>query len=427
MEDDSQSADRSPGTWRTVPALVERLKPLRCVASVARHGSVMRAAEAIHMSQPAVTRAVRDLEASFGLPLFERAARGMLPTALGARAAQRADVLCDHLAQGAAESLALATRVGRRGATALRFAAAVSPRSLKALVALATGSSETRAARSLGISQPAVHQALSSLEDLAGVALFQKSVRGTRLTDSGEALLRRVKLAFGEVRALETDIASWRGEIRGRVVVGALPLSVTAILPQAVETLGRLHPEVEITVVDGTYDSLMRQLRSADIDLVLGALRPLPADVRQETLLEEDLVVVARCGHPCLSRPSLVLGDLLQWEWVVPLPDTPASAALERAFSSCRLRPPSGALQAGSPPFTYTMIRRSDRLAVTSRGQALEDERAGLFRIVPVQLPGTARPIGAAVRAAGEASLDLAALLVALRDASHPLSRNLAD
>ncbi len=53
---------------------VVNLHLLRTFAAVAEHGSFTRAAEAIHVSQPAVSRAVRELEEQLGLPLVERIA-----------------------------------------------------------------------------------------------------------------------------------------------------------------------------------------------------------------------------------------------------------------------------------------------------------------------------------------------------------------
>lgn len=264
-----------------------------------------------------------------------------------------------------------------------------------------------------------MHRSLRAIEHLGGTPLFMKSVRGTRLNDAGEALLRRVKLAVAEARALEAEIDAWRGVVRGRLVVGALPLSVGLLLPQAIEMLLARYPEVEVTVVDGLYDSLMRRLRSADIDLLVGALRPgAPADTRQETLLDEDLVVVARPGHPCFTRRTIAPKALLRWPWILPLPDTPAHAALLRAFDALRLAVPPGALRANSPGFTRATIAGTDRLALVSRGQALQDERAGWLRIVPVPLPGTMRPIGLCSRAIGDPSPELAALMTHLREAA---------
>ena len=406
---------------RELPGVGDRLKSLRCVAAVAHHGSAMRAAEAIHLSQPAVTRGVLELERFCGLPLFERSARGMFATPLGVRVAQRADALFAQLALGAAQAAALATPRPRRLERPERFAAAVTPASLKALLAVASTASEAKAAVALGISQPAVHRSLRALEHLAGGVVFQRSVRGTRLTDAGEALLLHVKLAYGEARAIDSEIAAWRGEIRGRVVIGALPLSVSLLLPRAVDEVLRAHPDIEITVVDGTYDNLMRQLRAADIDLVIGALRDAPPGVRQEVLTEEPLAVIVRVGHPCLRRRGLTLADLRAWDWVLPLPGTPASEALRRVFAAAGTEPPRDALQASSAVFTRAIVACTDRLALTSHGQALEDERGGALRRLPVALPLTTRAVGVAVRESGEPSPDLRVVLEALRRAALKL------
>lgn len=406
---------------RGAPPLFDRLRALRCLVAVAQNGSTVAAAAAIHMSQPAVTRAILELERELELRLFDRAARGMVPTAAGMRAAQRARALFDQLARGAQEAAMLAPEDRRRGSAPERLALSAPPGGLRALVALGASGSESGAARALAITQPAVHRALRTLEHLGGAALFQTSPRGARLTESGEALLRRVKLAFAEARALEGDVAAWRGELRGRIVVGVLPLSVGLVLPQAVDAVLRRHPEIQIAIVDGTYESLMRQLRSADVDLVVGALRPGGAgdEVRQETLFDDDLAVVARADHPCLKQPRLALRDLLQWDWVVPLPGTPAATALARVFAAQGLAPPAGALQASSPAMTRALQLQTGRLALGSRGQALDDHRRDRLRVVPVTLADTTRPIGLALRAEGEPPPDLRVLLDELRAAAR--------
>jgi LysR family transcriptional regulator of gallate degradation len=364
---------------------------------------------------------VLDLERALELRLFDRAARGMVPTAAGSRAAQRARALFEQLARGAQEAAALAPEGRRRGAGPERLALSAPPGSLRALVALGAAGSESGAARALAITQPAVHRALRMLEHLCGAALFQTSPRGARLTESGEALLRRVKLAFADARALEVDVAAWRGELRGRIVIGVLPLSVGLVLPQAVDAVLRRHPEIGIDIVDGTYESLMRQLRSADVDLVVGALRPGAAGdgLQREALFDDDLAVVAREDHPCLKQARLTLRDLLRWEWVVPLAGTPAATALARVFSAQGLEPPGGRLRASSPAMTRALQLQTGRLALGSRGQALGDHRHDRLRVVPVALTGTTRPIGLALRADGEPAPDLCVLLDALRAAAR--------
>jgi LysR family transcriptional regulator of gallate degradation len=404
---------------RAAPPVLECLRGLRCTVAVAQHGSAMAAGVAVHLSQPAVTRAILELERLLGTPLFTRGARGMVPTAEGARVAQRAGVLCEHLARGAADALASSPEPRRRSrdAEARRFAAAVVPASLRALVAVAGTRSATRAAALLGLSQPAVHHALRLLEDLAGVPLFQKSARGTLFTHAGEALLHRVKLALAEARAIGAEASAWQGDLRGRLVVGVLPLSVTVLLPQAIEAVLQQHPGVEIVALDGTTESLLPRLLGADLDIVVGALRPgapLPG-LRQEALFDDALAVVATRGHPCLDGRALELADLLRWPWVLPLPGTPASLALQRIFVARDLAPPQGRVHAGNTAILRALMRAGDRLAITSRGEALQEARLGAIGVVPVPLPDTSRRVGMLLRDAPALPPDLQALVEALR------------
>ena len=392
-----------------IPPLTERLKSLRVLLAVAGHGSTAQAAQAIHTSQPAVTRSIQELEKFCGLELFSRATRGMVPTPIGARLAGRTETLFLHRADGATEAVAAAPPAARKPTATERVASTVSPSGLRSLIAIAAAGSESTAAALLGVTQPAVHAALQSLEQSLGVHLFYKLATGTQLTPAGEALLRRAKLALAEIRAMEGDLAALQGEARGRIVIGVLPLSVTNFLPSALEALLHRHPHIQVQVVDGTYESLVQQLLSADIDAIAGALRgDAPAgDIRQHHLFDDDLVVVARADHPCLACEAPSLRDLLHWEWVMPLPDTPADRALRQLFQWHGLEPPRKSVRASSPMLTQAFVVQTGRLALSSRVQAQAESRQGPLRIVPLVLSSTMRRIGVATRAMGTPSHDL--------------------
>ena len=61
----------------------DRLKPLRAFCQTARLGSVSRAAEALYVSQPAITQQLQALERELGVKLFERSGRRLVPTREG--------------------------------------------------------------------------------------------------------------------------------------------------------------------------------------------------------------------------------------------------------------------------------------------------------------------------------------------------------
>jgi DNA-binding transcriptional LysR family regulator len=66
------------------------LKQLRHVVALADHGSFVRAAAALHISQPALSRSIQNLEARFGSELFLRSNSGVVPSDLGRLYIERA-------------------------------------------------------------------------------------------------------------------------------------------------------------------------------------------------------------------------------------------------------------------------------------------------------------------------------------------------
>ncbi|MGW7618692.1 LysR family transcriptional regulator [Streptomyces antimycoticus] len=79
------------------------VKQLKALVTVAEVGSVTRAAELLHLVQPAVTRQIRTLEEELGVPLFERTRQGMRPTEAGAIMADRARRALNELERARAE------------------------------------------------------------------------------------------------------------------------------------------------------------------------------------------------------------------------------------------------------------------------------------------------------------------------------------
>jgi DNA-binding transcriptional LysR family regulator len=86
---------------------------LRLFAAVAEHGGFSRAAEALHISQPAISRGVREFEVQTGSRLLERGARGAVPTEAGRALLRHATAL--FAAERAAEEDLAARRGLSRG------------------------------------------------------------------------------------------------------------------------------------------------------------------------------------------------------------------------------------------------------------------------------------------------------------------------
>lgn len=397
------------------------LRALRAVAAVASGGSVAQAAQALHQSSAAVTRAVQAAEAVLGVALFERGARGMVPTPEGelmalraSRALQALDVAAQGLrTRGAPPSVAALPRL-------------VSDALLQALIARAEHATEAAAAQAVGLSQSALNQALRRLEHTARVPLYERTRVGTRLNAAGEWLLQQVKVALAEVRVGHEELARRRGLGESQLTVGSLPMATDVLVPQAVAQVIAARPQLRATVKDGTYESLTRLLRSADLDLMVGPLRgrELAADLREETLYVDRFVAVVRHGHPAIaSGRRATLKRLAAYPWVGPLRGTPAEAVFDRLFADAGLAPPAVALRTHSTGVVRSVLLAGDHVTLISPLQVHAEVQAGLLVHASAALDGSERAIGITQRRDALASSACSELITALRRVAVEASR----
>lgn len=372
-------------------------RQLQVVAAVARHGSVRGAAARVNLSQPAMSQAIASVERAIGEKLFDRAARGMFATESGQMFARRIERAVGYLNSGA-QAIA-ARKAGRASEDSLlgRLATTVQ---LRSLIGVIEHGGYAPAARRLGVTQPNVHRAIRDLEKMVERRLFQPSRFGASPTPEALVLARCTNLAFREIELGLDELRERRGFRNGSLLIGALPLLRTRILPIAVTRLMGEFPDAKVKIIDAPYAELLGHLRHGRIDLILGALRhPTPADdLNQEELFKEPLAIVVRTGHPVLKSRLLDPTRLAQLEWIAPHPATPAGAHFEAFFRKHGVPLPRRIIECSSFTTTRDLLVRSDRAALLSASQIDSGALAGELAIAVPEVPGTERPIGVCTR-----------------------------
>lgn len=393
---------------------IPNIRHLRTFCEVARRGSISQAAEHVHLSQPAITQAIANLESAVGTPLFERRPDGMAVSPVGALFLDRVERALERLRTGTREAIRIGGRKGVRGFP--DFDQFLTAAQLRALTAVADAGNFSLAARNVGISQPTMHRAARDLERLSGVAMFVRTATGIAPTPAAKALVQQVKLALAELRQGFVEVREALGGDSSRIVVGSMPLSRPFILPSAINALVRERPDVEIDVIDGPYEDLLDGLRQGEIDVLIGALRdPLPIDdVEQEALFEDPLAVVARAFHPLSRQPSITQAELADYQWVVPRRGTPTRNRFESLFAGNR---PRGLIETSSQILVRGLLLGSDRLTLISAHQIRHEHELGLLVILPVDLSGSERPIGLTVRRDWRPTATQGRFLTLLREA----------
>lgn len=183
---------------------------------------------------------------------------------------------------------------------------AISLRQLRFFTALAESANFSRAAERMMVSQPALSAAIRQVEDHMGLRLFDRSTHHVALTEAGAAFLphaRRLLTTAENAFVDMTDVAT-----RGRAVVrvGVIP-SVVPAAAEAIARLGQERPDICFHLRDGKNDSLMADLRSGALDIVVGVLGRVEDDVEASLITEDEMMLAAPVDHPLASH------DVLPW------------------------------------------------------------------------------------------------------------------
>jgi LysR family transcriptional regulator, regulator for genes of the gallate degradation pathway len=349
------------------------LRHLHALAATARLRSVSKAAQAVSISQPAITQAIGKLETILGETLFERRPDGMVPTAAATLLSPRIDAALAH--------------VGSSRVTMTQ---------LRALIAVADGGGYAGASAATGVSQPSLHRALQDLSVALRRSLIERRGRGTMLTEAGRRTLRGFRLARGEIEAGLSEVAALGGHETGRIAIGAMPLSRARLLPATVTLFHATHPEVEIRILEGSYAELVEPLRDGEIDVLIGAVRGGAPDLDEEPLFEDRPVILGRKGHPAAGIEDA--STLATYPWTIAAPGTPLRAQWERIFIDAGVPVPPVPIECGSVITIRQILIDSDFLTLLSPDQVRVELEAGWLEIICDAPAGLVRTIGITTR-----------------------------
>ena len=171
---------------------------------------------------------------------------------------------------------------------------------LRIFVAFAQAGNVTHAADRLGRTQSAVSMQVRKLEDVVGVALFERGPRGVALTMDGKRLLPYARRIVGLVD--ETTAAMRTAPLDGPVRVGIPEEYNQTVLPNALAAFAELHPGIEVTVLCGYTSQQLAALEADVLDLAI--IFDWCDGVSGEVLAIDPTVWVSSVGHNRhLERP----------------------------------------------------------------------------------------------------------------------------
>lgn len=256
--------------------------------------------------------------------------------------------------------------------------------SLRLFEAVARTGSFTRAADDVHVSQPAISKAVREIERNLGVALFERSARGARLTQAGEVLAEQAHTLFGLARAAEEEMRAFAGLGRGTLRIGASTTIATYLLPPLLGRFTQQYPGIDLCLVSANTLDIVRQLVAYELDVALVEGPVSRPGVRVTRWREDEIVLITPAGHPLTGT-----GRAAKWSEVArePLlirePGSGTGEVVATALATRRLVP-SRTRELGSTEAIKQAVAAGLGLAFVSHAAAEDQLALGKLAVVRV-------------------------------------------
>ncbi|MFI1563505.1 LysR family transcriptional regulator [Streptomyces sp. NPDC020490] len=173
---------------------------------------------------------------------------------------------------------------------------------LELLLAVARLGSLGGAAREVGITQPAASSRIRSMERQLGVALVDRSPRGSRLTDAGALVTDWARRIVEAAAAFDAGAQALRDRRDSRLTVAASMTIAEYLLPGWLLALRAQWPDTAVSLLAGNSATVAERLLSGEADLGFVEGVSVPSGLDSVVIARDRLIVVTAPGHPWARR-----------------------------------------------------------------------------------------------------------------------------
>ena len=297
----------------------------------------------------------------------------------------------------------------------------VTLRQLRYLEALADTLHFGQAAETCAVTQPALSMQIKELESELQVSLMERRKSGIEMTEQGDEIVRRGRNILASVRDL-LDYAKHRERVlTGSLKLGAIPSIAPYLLPEALPELQRRFPDLTLQLRETITDTLIRELVSGDLDLILVALPIEGPEIEKLHLFDDKFVLAARLTKGKRAKAA----DMLAHERLLLLEE--GHCLRDQALSFCRLVTPEARESFGASSLATIVQMVAHGYGITllpEMAVGIEVRQRSDIRLMHFAAPEPKREIGLAWRKTSPRKADFHAFATLLKDVMrrHPKS-----
>lgn len=206
-------------------------------------------------------------------------------------------------------------------------------REIEIFRAVVNAGSTVKAANMLGISQPAVSQAIRKLEDASGLQLFIRARGRLVPTQEASALMVDVDKFFVGFEAIEHRIKSLRQYGIDRLVVAAHPALGNSFMPRALAAFEPGKKDIQVALKILSSREVHQEVAAGQCDFGLMADEMPVAGLEHSPFVDTMGYVVMHASHPLANHKMIHPTDLVDVDFIALNPEDSSRHRLEAAMA----------------------------------------------------------------------------------------------
>lgn len=270
-------------------------------------------------------------------------------------------------------------------------------RQLQYFIAVADTGGFSRAARLLGIAQPALSRQVRSLEVELRQNLLLRNGRGAAPTEAGKRLLAHARGIVQQVERARLEVEEVKGAPVGHVTIGLPPTLARLAAAPLVLAFRQRFPRATVSIVEGLSSTIVEWVvvGRSDVGLVYNPA-PSPA-LDFEPVLDEDLCLIGPRRRKDAAR-SVRLRDLPAYPLIIPSRPHAIRTLVESRLAAVGLRA-NVALEVDAVSAILELVAEGLGYAVLSPRAMHGESAARKLRAQPIVQPALTSTLHIAVSA----------------------------
>lgn len=178
----------------------------------------------------------------------------------------------------------------------------------------------TKAAAINHVTQSAISQQISKLEEELDVSLFERiGKRKLILTEAGELLYGFAHSVLTQYDALLDQLSEMKGLHKGKLRIAGPFTSLNQLLPEKLEVYKKQFPWIEYTILDRSQRAALELVAEGEVDFGIMLESMVPPTMHKIRWNKVETVLIVGADHPLNDSPELSLDEIAKYPLILPI------------------------------------------------------------------------------------------------------------